>query len=148
MCFSLSVTAYRRATSLIRWRRTLIFLLSKELHTQVHFHRTGLARHRPAYYLLIQSIWQLFWQRISYYSVLSFRHGIRRATSLVRERLALYSLHSKDKAPQINIYKRYRHTSSRFTYSNILSLTFIFQKHNFWFVYYNNGTLRVSPKNI
>ena len=48
------------------------------------------AFHHPAYYLLIQSKWQLFWQQICYYFVLSLRQkSATFATSLIRERLAL-----------------------------------------------------------
>ena len=45
------------ATSLIRWRHTLIFLLSKELYIRVHFIVAGDARIAAAYILLK---WQFF----------------------------------------------------------------------------------------
>ena len=51
--FSLSVTAFRCATSLVRERLAPIFLLSKKLCIRAHFTVGDDAFHRPEYYVII-----------------------------------------------------------------------------------------------
>ena len=100
---SLSVTAYRRATSLVRERHTLIFRLTKELYIRVHFIVGDDAFHRPVYYLTRKQYDNYFENK---YVVIPFSLSVtayRRATSIVRERLAAIVSLSKDENPT-NIY--------------------------------------------